>query len=44
MAGDKTSVDITCLKERSLTDLDNLVNPDELALQIVENQKQIGNF
>ena len=36
-ARDKTSLDITWLKDKSLADLDNLPDPDELALEIVEN-------
>ena len=34
---DKTSLDITWLKDKSLADLDNLPDPDELSLDIVEN-------
>lgn len=34
---DKTSLDITWLKDKSLADLDNLPDPDELALDIVDN-------
>ena len=34
---DKTSLDITWLRDKSLADLDNLPDPDELALDIVEN-------
>lgn len=37
MARDKTSLDIFWLKDKSLTDLDNLPEPDELASDIVEN-------
>jgi type I restriction enzyme M protein len=37
MARDKTSLDITWLKDNSLADLDNLPDPDELANEIVEN-------
>ena len=37
IARDKTSLDIFWLKDRSLTDLDNLPEPDELAEEIVEN-------
>lgn len=37
MARDKTSLDIFWLKDDSLSDLDNLPNPDELATAIVEN-------
>ncbi|MBI5193540.1 MAG: SAM-dependent DNA methyltransferase [Nitrospirae bacterium] len=34
---DKTSLDITWLKDKSLADLDNLPDPDTLAAEIVEN-------
>jgi type I restriction enzyme M protein len=37
IARDKTSLDITWLKDKSLADLDNLPDPDILALEIVEN-------
>ena len=37
MARDKTSLDIFWLKDKSLTDLDNLPDPDVLALDIIEN-------
>lgn len=37
MARDKTSLDITWLKDKSLADLDNLPDPDLLAEEIVEN-------
>jgi len=37
IARDKASLDITWLKDKSLADLDNLPDPDELALDIVEN-------
>jgi len=37
LARDKTSLDITWLKDRSLTDLDNLPDPDLLANEIIEN-------
>ena len=37
IARDKTSLDIFWLKDNSLTDLDNLPDPDVLALDIVEN-------
>ena len=36
-ARDKTSLDTTWLKDKSLADLDNLPDPDELAEEIVEN-------
>lgn len=34
---DKTSLDITWIKDKSLADLDNLPNPDLLAEEIIEN-------
>ena len=37
MARDKTSLDIFWLKDKSLTDLDNLPEPDDLAEEIIEN-------
>jgi type I restriction enzyme M protein len=37
IARDKTSLDITWLKDKSLADLDNLPDPDQLAQDIVEN-------
>jgi len=37
IARDKTSLEITWLKDKSLADLDNLPDPDVLALDIVEN-------
>lgn len=37
LARDKTSLDITWLKDKSLTDLDNLPEPDILAEEIIEN-------
>jgi type I restriction enzyme M protein len=39
IARDKTSLDITWLKDKSLADLDNLPDPDELAEEIVENME-----
>jgi type I restriction enzyme M protein len=36
MARDKTSLDIFWLKDKSLTDLDNLPEPDDLAEEIIE--------
>jgi type I restriction enzyme M protein len=36
-ARDKTSLDIIWLKDKSLTDLDNLPEPDTLAEEIIEN-------
>ncbi|MDP1559404.1 MAG: class I SAM-dependent DNA methyltransferase [Nitrosomonas sp.] len=37
IAHDKTSLDIFWLKDKSLADLDNLPEPDELALEIIDN-------
>lgn len=37
LSRDKTSLDIFWLKDKSLTDLENLPDPDELAGEIVEN-------
>ncbi|MCB0258925.1 MAG: N-6 DNA methylase, partial [Calditrichaeota bacterium] len=37
LARDKTSLDIFWLKDDNLVDLDNLPDPDELALEIIEN-------
>jgi type I restriction enzyme M protein len=34
---DKTSLDIFWLRDKSLADLDNLTEPDELANDIIEN-------
>ena len=45
MARDKTSLDITWIKDKSLADLDNLPEPDELAGDIVENiEAALENF
>jgi type I restriction enzyme M protein len=37
IARDKTSLDVFWLKDKSLADLDNLPEPDVLALEIIEN-------
>lgn len=37
MARDKTSLDISWIKDKSLADLDNLPDPDVLAVEIIEN-------
>lgn len=37
LARDKTSLDITWIKDKSLTDLDNLPEPEELAQEIIDN-------
>jgi type I restriction enzyme M protein len=37
LARDKTSLDISWVKDKSLADLDNLPDPDVLAGEIVEN-------
>jgi len=45
VARDKTSLDITWLKDKSLADLDNLPDPDVLAKEIAENlQSALGSF
>ena len=36
-ARDKTSLDIFWLKDKSLADLDNLPEPEDLAAEIIEN-------
>lgn len=42
---DKTSLDITWVKDKSLTDLDNLPDPDVLAEEIIDNlQAGIDSF
>ena len=44
-ARDKTSLDIFWLKDKSLTDLDNLPEPDDLAEEIIENlEAGLSNF
>ncbi|MFI0435344.1 MAG: N-6 DNA methylase [Parachlamydiaceae bacterium] len=45
IARDKTSLDIFWLKDKSLTDLDNLPDPEILASEIIENlEAALGNF
>ena len=45
MGRDKTSLDITWIKDKSLADLDNLPDPDILAGDIVENiESALENF
>jgi type I restriction enzyme M protein len=45
IARDKTSLDVFWLKDKSLTDLDNLPEPDELAEDIIENlEAGLANF
>lgn len=45
IARDKTSLDIFWLKDKSLTDLDSLIEPDLLAAEIVENlEAALDNF
>ena len=39
IARDKTSLDISWLKDKSLADLDNLPDPDVLANDIIENME-----
>ena len=44
-ARDKTSLDLFWLKDKSLTDLDNLPEPDVLAEEIIENlEAGLNNF
>lgn len=45
VARDKTSLDITWLKDKSLADLDNLPDPDILAEEIAGNlESALGSF
>ncbi len=45
IARDKTTLDITWLKDKSLADLDNLPDPDVLAEEIAENlESALGSF
>ena len=45
VARDKTSLDITWLKDKSLADLDHLPDPDVLAEEIAENlESALGSF
>ena len=45
VAHDKTSLDITWIKDMSLTDLDNQPDPDVLAEEIIDNlQAGIDSF
>lgn len=45
IARDKTSLDITWLKDKSLADLDNLPEPDVIAEEIIENMEAgLANF
>src|SRR3954467_9444396 len=45
VARDKTSLDITWLKDKSLADLDNLPDPHVLAEEISENlESALGSF
>ncbi len=45
IARDKTWLDITWLKDKSLADLDNLPDPDVLAEEIAENlESALGSF
>ena len=42
---DKTNLDIFWIKDKSLTDLDNLPEPDEIAVEIIENLEEgIASF
>ena len=45
LARDKTSLDIFWLKDKSLADLDNLPEPDDLAAEIIDNlESGLANF
>jgi type I site-specific restriction endonuclease len=45
LARDKTSLDVFWLKDKSLADLDNLPEPDDLATVIIENiEAGLGSF
>jgi type I restriction enzyme M protein len=45
LARDKTSLDVFWLKDKSLADLDNLPEPDDLAEEIIENiEAGLGSF
>ena len=45
IARDKTSLDIFWIKDKSLTDLDNLPEPDILAQEIIDNiESALGSF
>jgi type I restriction enzyme M protein len=45
IARDKTSLDVTWLKDNSLADVDNLPDPDVLAEEIAENlESALGSF
>lgn len=41
IARDKTSLDITWIKDKSLADLDNLPDPDDLANDIIDNLESV---
>ncbi len=44
-ARDKASLDIFWLKDKSLADLNNLPEPDELALEIIDNlEAELNSF
>ncbi|MBR4114603.1 MAG: hypothetical protein IKK40_01125 [Bacteroidales bacterium] len=40
IARDKTNLDIFWIKNKSLTDLDNLPEPDEIAADIIDNLEE----
>ncbi|MFC3118312.1 hypothetical protein ACFOHS_08980 [Jhaorihella thermophila] len=45
MARDKASLDVFWLKDKSLTDLENLPEPDDLAEEIIDSlEAGLGNF
>ena len=39
IADDNTSLDVFWLKDKSLTDVDNLPEPDDLVEEIIENRE-----
>ena len=42
---DKTSLDLFWIKDKSLVDMDNLPDPDELAVDIIDNvQSALESF
>ena len=44
IARDKTNLDIFWLKDKSLTDLDNLPEPDDIAAEIIDNLEEGLNY
>lgn len=44
IARDKTNLDIFWLKDKSLTDLDNIPEPDDIAAEIIDNLEEGINY